>query len=578
MSTPMFTRRGLANIVGASVVPAAAAAGGAIGNGGDADTVRLPRAGATNRRVADKLGEHVAITDFGAETGKDVVSAMAVAFASFRPDRPGVLTVPPGDWRIGTSVDWSRFKHVTLRIEPGAVFQHGSNAIILPARVETGTAPHRCFEGEGEVTVRDSDRIAYGRLPAGWKAYANFAMGVRALATNVSGTNNFAWGSNALRANVSGSANVAIGNDTLTKVKGGAFPATGTQTGYGWNNVAIGDTALRDCTEGYENLAIGAFCLQQTTTGKWNLAIGHASQIISNTADGNISLGAYALVTNSGSNNLAIGWAALEGQATGSNVAIGHMAMNGNRTGHLNTAIGIEAMMRITSGNLNVCLGVGSLTNLTTGTGNTGIGSYALSQAAGGATNNTAVGHEALIHLAGGNGNTALGAGALNTLRGFNNCTGIGMASAVTGDNQIQLGNSTAVPHAFAPLQVRSDARDKADVRDTRLGLHFIRALRPVDFRWNLREDYRDVEPDAVRRQVRKRSRFHHGLLAQDVQSAIRRTGTDFGGFQDHAIGGGEDVLSLGYEELVAPLIKAVQELAAQVDDLQRQLSARPMI
>ena len=35
----------------------------------------------------------------------------------------------------------------------------------------------------------------------------------------------------------------------------------------------------------------------------------------------------------------------------------------------------------------------------------------------------------------------------------------------------------------------------------------------------------------------------------------------DFGGFQDHAVNGGQDVLSLGYMELIAPLIKAVQEL-----------------
>ena len=71
-----------------------------------------------------------------------------------------------------------------------------------------------------------------------------------------------------------------------------------------------------------------------------------------------------------------------------------------------------------------------------------------------------------------------------------------------------------------------------------------------------------------------KRTRFHHGLLAQDVRAAIERTGLDFGGFQDHAVAGGDDVLSLGYEELIAPLIKAVQQLSSQVDQLQQQLNA----
>ena len=40
----------------------------------------------------------------------------------------------------------------------------------------------------------------------------------------------------------------------------------------------------------------------------------------------------------------------------------------------------------------------------------------------------------------------------------------------------------------------------------------------------------------------------------------------DFGGYQDHSIKGGDAVLTIGYEELVAPLIKAIQELKAEFD------------
>lgn len=68
------------------------------------------------------------------------------------------------------------------------------------------------------------------------------------------------------------------------------------------------------------------------------------------------------------------------------------------------------------------------------------------------------------------------------------------------------------------------------------------------------------------------RTRFHHGLVAQEVAEVIARTGLDFGGYQDHTVNGGEDVRSLGYSELIAPLIKAVQELAARNDDLERRL------
>jgi hypothetical protein len=45
--------------------------------------------------------------------------------------------------------------------------------------------------------------------------------------------------------------------------------------------------------------------------------------------------------------------------------------------------------------------------------------------------------------------------------------------------------------------------------------------------------------------------------------------GIDFGGYQDHAINGGVDVLSIGYAELIAPLVKAVQELSARVAQLE---------
>ena len=41
----------------------------------------------------------------------------------------------------------------------------------------------------------------------------------------------------------------------------------------------------------------------------------------------------------------------------------------------------------------------------------------------------------------------------------------------------------------------------------------------------------------------------------------------DFGGYQDHKVAGGEDVLSIGYDELIGPLIKALQEVNQKFDD-----------
>ncbi|WP_126172645.1 tail fiber domain-containing protein [Altericroceibacterium xinjiangense] len=574
---PRFTRRALAGLAatGATVPLARLSASDPVEN----DLYRLQRPWAVPRPLEQRLSEVVYITDFGAVEGNSIAPAVHLALTSLGMDNPASLVFPKGNWSLATDADWSAYRNVTLRFEPGALVSHGGHAVILPERVEIGLGAG--FAGTGAVTQKNVDETPLAEPPGGYIRVGNEARGLRALHSNVGGHNNFAWGVDALASAEHVRSSVAIGNRALSSVVGDATGARGQEApGYpgsyfalGDANLAIGDFALQENTTGFENIALGAYSLRDNTTGQWNAAIGPQSQITGTNGSCNVSLGAYALVVNEGNNNLAIGWAALEGQTTGSNIAIGHVAMNANVSGNLNTAIGSEALMRSKTGNYNVCVGIGTLTNLVSGNSNTGIGSYALSSAQGNATDNTAVGRDALLLLMTGNGNTAVGSRALGTLKGWDNCTGLGTGAAVTGSNQVQLGNSHAVPHAFAPLQLRSDERDKADIRDTRLGLSFIRALRPVDFRWNLRDDYNSAEAVAAGTQSQKRQRYHHGLVAQEVRDVINRTGTDFGGFQDHARGGGEDVLSLGYAELIAPLIKAVQELASEVETLKGEVA-----
>jgi hypothetical protein len=42
----------------------------------------------------------------------------------------------------------------------------------------------------------------------------------------------------------------------------------------------------------------------------------------------------------------------------------------------------------------------------------------------------------------------------------------------------------------------------------------------------------------------------------------------DFAGYQDHNMKDGLDVLSIGYTELIGPMIKAIQEQQAQIEAL----------
>lgn len=269
------------------------------------------------------------------------------------------------------------------------------------------------------------------------------------------------------------------------------------------------------------------------------------------------------------------------------NTCIGKDAGTAITTGFSNTFVGEEAGRDLTTGILNTAVGLGALLSATDGGSNTVMGWFAGSAITTG-IRNSGVGRSCLSGMSTGSYNSALGMDALDSTN-YENTTGLGYQADVTGDNQVQLGNSSTTTYAYGSVQNRSDARDKTDIRDTQLGLDFIMALRPRDFKWDMREDYKPPKPapDAPKAEwdawkeacklanithdgTHTRNRYHHGLVAQEVKQTMDAIGVDFGGYQDHTIKGGDAVLSIGYEELVAPLIKAIQELKAEFDEYKR--------
>lgn len=290
-----------------------------------------------------------------------------------------------------------------------------------------------------------------------------------------------------------------------------------------------------------------------------------------------ISVGSNNLI-NIGSSSLL--WSPFVGGSWGNNMFFGLGA------GSPNLAMNAAASY-FWEGSNNVSFGNYSLPAVTNGFENTAFGSYALNAVNVG-FKNTAIGKDALKALTTGTFNTAIGMQALyynqdgTTNTTFTNCAGVGFDARVSGSNQVQLGNSSTTTYAYGAVQARSDSRDKADVQDTVLGLDFINAIRPVDYKWDMRDDYFEevVETDEAGNSYnvlkpipkdgsKKRHRFHHGVIAQEVKSTCEALGVDFGGYQDHLLSGGNDVKSIGYEEFIAPLIKAVQELSARVKELE---------
>ena len=284
------------------------------------------------------------------------------------------------------------------------------------------------------------------------------------------------------------------------------------------------------------------------------------------------------------SSNTALGVAAGDSitSATG-NTTIGKNAGTAITSGISNTLIGEDAGASITTGFINTAVGLSALTSLVGGSSNTAVGWFAADSVTSGGQN-TGIGRSALGAVTTGSQNTAVGTDAY--LSGnYTNSSAVGYNSAVTGDNQVQLGNSSTTTYAYGAVQDRSDARDKADIQTTDLGLAFVMALQPRKFRWDMREDYKPAKPadDASQEEwdqwyeacklsnlthdgTHKRNRFHHGLVAQEVKAVMDAMGVDFGGYQDHTIKGGDAVLTIGYEEMIAPLIKAIQELKAEFD------------
>jgi hypothetical protein len=387
-------------------------------------------------------------------------------------------------------------------------------------------------------------------------------IGDNALDSLTTGTNNTAFGLDALTANTEGDKNTAIGDNTLK---------SNTTSD---DNTAVGANALTNNTAS-ENTAVGSAALLANTSGTLNTAVGRQAMRYTTTGDYNTAVGGYALLLNTtGENNSAFGYNALSANISGNyNTGIGRYSLFSNTVGHRNTALGRSSLVTNTTGSDNVSVGELSLASNVSGDNNVAVGKSALGNNT--ASNNTAVGMEALYANTSGANNTAVGYNALASTN-YYNTTGLGYQSAVTGNDQVQLGDSSTTTYVYGTVQNRSDERDKADIQDTQLGLDFINKLRPVEYKWDMREDYRQNDEkleDLVHDGTHKRNRKHQGFIAQEVKQVIDETGIDFAGYQDHSVSGGEDVLSLGYDEFIAPMVKAIQTLSEQNDAKDQQIA-----
>ncbi len=408
----------------------------------------------------------------------------------------------------------------------------------------------------------------------------NTATGNGAMFSNTSGPYNTAIGANALGFNSTAKANVAVGYNAMFFNAGDSNVAVGVQalensgTGYGntaignlslkanlsgIHNTAVGLSAMKNNGNGSNNVAVGHWALLKNVSGSFNTAIGERSLENNNLGAHNTASGWYTLFANtSGGYNAAFGDAALASNTTGVyNTAIGSNALPLNTTADYNTAVGGNTLSFNTIGEKNAASGYGALNKNSVGNFNTATGYGALQENTVG-NKNTALGHFALVNSTNTSRNIAVGYNAATTNTGSNNIvigaeTNVAIPSA---DNQIQMGNGDVTYAAIkVAWTITSDSRYKTNIKTSPLGLAFINQLKPVAYtRTN----------DAAQK-------TEYGFIAQEVEQTLMAFGDANNGIISKDYQG---MYGMRYNDLMSPLVKAVQEQQAIIDAQSKKITA----
>ena len=161
-----------------------------------------------------------------------------------------------------------------------------------------------------------------------------------------------------------------------------------------------------------------------------------------------------------------------------------------------------------------------------------------------------------------------------NTTVGFyqsgSHTTGISLSGGTYSFAAIDVG-SNYIKGAAGAIIGTSDARTKTDIQNTDLGLDFVNKLRPVSYIYN-KDEYR-VSGDKKIGETKTKVQFvrrHHGLIAQEVRELIDPD--KFAGWVIMDKNDPDSEQGLRYDEFIAPLIKAVQELTVRLEAAENKL------
>jgi len=401
----------------------------------------------------------------------------------------------------------------------------------------------------------------------------------------------------------------------------------------GDSNTAVGHSAGGDLTTGYNNTFMGRGAGGSNTTGGTNTFIGFEAGNSSTTGHRNTVVGdiAYDDGFTSEGDNTVVGYQAMGGSAVGngaefntvmgsyaadaittgdSNSIFGYNAATALTTGHSNILIGHTAGGAITTGTHNIAIGNLAMDGFDTEINNIGIGYAALGGSVAGGEYNVMVGNYTGDAITSGDKNTCIGhqAGSAITTGTSNTCVARSAGDSITtGDNNICIGDginpqandqdhgiglgsnfgvaandfafgkaSNVVSNDFdadADWSRSSDIRLKRNIQDSTLGLDFINDLHPVKFQCKPSYEVpKELKSEYNEENKKNLDVIMHGFIAQEVKEAIDKHGDNtFGGWH---LDKGDGVTQRTKKNMfVMPLIRAVQELSAQVTTLKDEIN-----
>jgi len=158
----------------------------------------------------------------------------------------------------------------------------------------------------------------------------------------------------------------------------------------------------------------------------------------------------------------------------------------------------------------------------------------------------------------------------------YRNCPFVGPIT----DNTTLLGGAgfrwSQVWAANGTIQT-SDQRTKTEIANATLGADFVKALRPVSYKWieGGKQDTgeRDEDGNYIYKSV-PGERTHWGFIAQEVKEAVDTAGVDFGGWVLTDKDDPDSQQALRYDQFIAPLTKALQETMAELEALKAKVAA----